>query len=487
MRNGTELPPRWEERPLGDLFDVLDSRRVPVNARERATRQGNIPYYGATGQVGWIDDFLYDEELVLLGEDGAPFLEGLKPKAYIIRGKTWVNNHAHVLRALGGTPSSFWKSQLDQVQYRPYVSGTTRLKLPQAPMRAIPLRVPPVDEQWRIAEAVDSYFTRLDDAEATLERVKRNLVRYRASVLQAAVEGRLVPTEAELSRADGRPFEHASAFLKRLAASRSQSRGDKVTDSSTSAPSHGAPLPDGWCWATVDELSQDIRYGTSARSSRLEESAIPVLRMGNIAAGVLRFNNLKFLPSVHPEFPELLLRPGDLLFNRTNSPELVGKSAVFHGYSSRCSFASYLIRVRLLAEVNPDYLACFLNSHSGRRWIAAVVSQQVGQANVNGSKLKACVFPLPPADEQIRIVAEIDRLISGASALEHAVELGLRRVRTLRGSILQVAFQGRLVDQDPTDEPASVLLDRIRTERAKAASSPETPLRRSRPRKAVKK
>ena len=83
--------------------ECMDSFRKPVNATERASREGEIPYYGATGQVGWIDDYLTDEELVLLGEDGAPFLDPLKDKAYLITGKAWVNNHAHILRSYYGS------------------------------------------------------------------------------------------------------------------------------------------------------------------------------------------------------------------------------------------------------------------------------------------------------------------------------------------------------------------------------------------------
>src|SRR3990172_1788363 len=94
------LPEGWVVSRLEDVVDILDSQRIPVNAKERENRKGKITYYGATGQVGWIDDYLFDEELVLLGEDGAPFLDADKQKAYIIRGKSWVNNHAHVLRAI---------------------------------------------------------------------------------------------------------------------------------------------------------------------------------------------------------------------------------------------------------------------------------------------------------------------------------------------------------------------------------------------------
>src|SRR6266576_2749872 len=129
------LPNGWSTAYLGEVFDILDHLRKPINAAERASRRGNVPYYGATGQVGWIDGFLFDEELILLGEDGAPFLESNKAKAYVIRGRSWVNNHAHVLRALSSLPSSFWKNQLDTVLYAPFVSGTTRLKLPKGRMK----------------------------------------------------------------------------------------------------------------------------------------------------------------------------------------------------------------------------------------------------------------------------------------------------------------------------------------------------------------
>jgi len=91
----------WETKPLGSVVEVLDGKRIPVKASDRAARQGDVPYYGATGQAGWIDEPIFNESLVLLGEDGAPFFDPYKPKAYFVDGPAWVNNHAHVLRATG--------------------------------------------------------------------------------------------------------------------------------------------------------------------------------------------------------------------------------------------------------------------------------------------------------------------------------------------------------------------------------------------------
>lgn len=521
----SSAPTSWPVAALEDLFEILDYLRVPVNSTERSQRQGSVPYYGATGQVGWIDAHIFNQELVLLGEDGAPFLQGDRRKAYVVKGKSWVNNHAHVLRALGQTPSRFWKYQLDQVDYRPFVSGTTRLKLSQAPMRRIPLSVPPKGEQQRIADALDSYFSRLDDAIATLERVERTLKRYRASVLKAAVEGRLVPTEAALARAEGRDFEPASALLERVlverrrrweaqaweaeiakarekaakaardAAGRPWKRGDAfeagelegigAAEYGRYLPKNdrwkakyvepvgldvsGLPaLPEGWCWATVDMLSHDARYGSSARCSPDLIEGVPVLRMGNIADGRLDFDRLKYLPADHDEFPELLLEAGDLLFNRTNSAELVGKTAVFERSHTPTSFASYLIRVRFCDGVDPQFVSASLNSPFGRGWVASVVSQQVGQANVNGTKLKNFAVPLPPAVEQERIADEIDRLHLLSASLALDTERNLKRCKRLRQSILKWAFEGKLADQDPNDEPAAALLARIKAERAAA-------------------
>jgi len=223
-------------------------------------------------------------------------------------------------------------------------------------------------------------------------------------------------------------------------------------------------LPDGWVWATVDQVSMEVDYGSSAKCTELK-GGVPVLRMGNIVEGTLTFDDLKYLPNDHREFPKLLLRLGDLLFNRTNSAELVGKTAVYKGFPERCSFASYLIRVRL-CEVWPDYVSAYINSVFGRRWVASVVSQQVGQANVNGSKLKALAFPLPPLVEQEMIVRRMGEALERADDVSQRVHEELGRSSALRQSILKDAFSGKLVPQEPSDEPAAELLARIRAQRS---------------------
>ena len=141
-----QLPIGWTIVPLHEVCDILDSKREPINSKEREKRveraKALFPYYGATGQVGVIDDYILDGEFLLLGEDGAPFLDQFAKKAYQVSGKIWVNNHAHILKPQINLP--YMLRYLNAINYRPYVTGTTRLKLTQEAMRNIPVLVPPI-------------------------------------------------------------------------------------------------------------------------------------------------------------------------------------------------------------------------------------------------------------------------------------------------------------------------------------------------------
>jgi type I restriction enzyme S subunit len=336
----------------------------------------------------------------------------------------------------------------------------------------VPFPVPPFVEQRRIIAKIEELFSDLDAGVAALKRAKANLKRYRAAVLKAAVEGKLT----EQWRAQHPNTEPASKLLTRVLTERRQeweadqlakfaaagkqppnNWRDKYVEPAPRTPTGRQELPHGWCWVSVEQVCEFARYGTSAKTNT-DASGVPVLRMGNIVDGSLDFAELKYLPFDHEDFPFLLLKRGDLLFNRTNSAELVGKSAVYYGNPNPCSYASYLIAVRCISGCDSRFLCAFLNSVHGRRWVKSVVSQQVGQANVNGTKLQALSIPLPPVCEQARIVEEIAETISQIEAAEIAIDEGLLRATRLRQSILKQAFEGKLVSQDPTDETALALI-----------------------------
>lgn len=170
------FPNEWVSTKLGIVVEILDSMRIPVNNSERSARvKGKLagdlfPYYGATGEVGKIDGYIFDEELVALGEDGVPFFDHQKNKAYLLTGKTWVNNHAHVLKGWpNGLNNRFLLHYLNQFDYQGYVNGGTRLKLTQANMRKIPVPLPPLAEQKVIADKLETLLAQVETIKAHLE------------------------------------------------------------------------------------------------------------------------------------------------------------------------------------------------------------------------------------------------------------------------------------------------------------------------------
>ena len=367
----------------------------------------------------------------------------------------------------------------------PRLPLTYQISLQAASLKSLSVSRPS-PEQRRIVAEIEKQFTRLDASVAALKRVQANLKRYRASVLKAACKGKLVPIEAELARSEGRDYEPADQLLERILSERralreaQEKRGRKYKEPVASDTSALSELPEGWVWATLDQVSYRIQYGTSSKASS-DATGIPVLRMGNIQDGDLDLSNLKYLSAQDVDVQKTLLEHGDLLFNRTNSAELVGKCAVFKGAPSRACFASYLIRVSFEGFL-PEFACAYINSEHGRRYISQVRNQQVGQANVNGTKLAAMPIPVAPLGEQRRIVAEVERRLSVAQKAEVSIEANLRRVERLRQSILKQAFSGKLVPQDPGDESASALLERIRVER-EAAHAAAKNSRQTRPRR----
>ena len=197
----------WDFKKLPEVCVILDKYREPINNNERTARiEGKtkdelFPYFGATGQVGYIDDYLLDGEYVLLGEDGAPFLEAFKSPAYLVSGKIWVNNHAHILKAK--KLNKFLLYYLSQIDYRDYVSGTTRLKLTQTSMKNIEVPDPPLPTQHRIVEKIEELFSELDNGVENLKKALKQLKTYRQAVLKDAFEGKL--TKEWREQQDGLP------------------------------------------------------------------------------------------------------------------------------------------------------------------------------------------------------------------------------------------------------------------------------------------
>lgn len=188
-----KLPLAWRATPVRYATTCLDGRRVPLNGDERGRRQGEFPYWGANGVVDAIDDFIFDEPLVLLGEDGAPFFDKSKSVAFFVTGRIWVNNHIHVLRPEPDFEPRFVAYALNATDYTPWIEGSTRDKLTQDKMGSILLPTPPLAEQQSIANFLDKESTRIDGLVAAKQRLLDLLAEKRKAIIATAVTRGLDP------------------------------------------------------------------------------------------------------------------------------------------------------------------------------------------------------------------------------------------------------------------------------------------------------
>jgi type I restriction enzyme, S subunit len=320
----------------------------------------------------------------------------------------------------------FLKSPFIQRQALNAIVGVGRANVSLTNLSEFEIPLPPLPEQHRIVAKIEELFSDIDDGIASLKKAQGQLKTYRQAVLKYAFEGKLTNKNVK----DGE-------------------------------------LPEGWKWLKLGDVIENMQYGTSDKSND-KAADIPVIRMGNIQDGKLDFNNLKYFYKTYPEVDKYLLDDGDVLFNRTNSAELVGKSAIYKKQYPRAIFASYLIRIKVKKKsLNPNFLNYYINSIFGKNYIKSVVSQNVGQANVNGTKLKGLPIPVSSLQEQSLIVQEIEVRLSDCDNMEKTIEQSLLQAELLKQSVLKKAFEGKLVPQNPDDEPAEKLLERIKTEKAK--------------------
>jgi type I restriction enzyme S subunit len=296
-------------------------------------------------------------------------------------------------------------------------------------LQSFEIELPPLEVQRAIASLSASVDGPKASAVAHILTARTTIERFRQSVLTAACTGRLT--------ADWRVNNPGAAI--ELPETPRRVRGDRA---SVPLSIDNPELPSSYKLTTIGDAAQILEYGTS-RKSDPDSTGIPVIRMGNIQNGELVLSDLKYC-SLDSEIKRLMLRKGDLLFNRTNSPELVGKSAVFTG-SVPMTFASYLIRVRFMDNViEPEFAGYWINSAWGRLWAREVKTDGVSQSNINGTKLGSMPLPLPPFEEQKEIVSRTKELLATADSLLARVKSAENRLNISSEALLNKAFRGEL-------------------------------------------
>ena len=378
---------KWEWVALEDAVEICDYLRKPVNSKERAQRVANkredelYPYYGATGQVGYIDSYLSDGEYVLLGEDGAPFLDPFAKKAYLIKGKGWVNNHAHVLKSK--LNNKFLCYYLNQVDYNGLVTGTTRYKLTQAAMKRILVPTPDLVEQERIVSKIEELFSRLDASVAELKTAKEKLKVYRQAVLKEA-------------------FRCAESFVP----------FGNITDARLGKM-----------------LDKEKNTGTPQR----------YLRNINVRWFNFDLSDLLEMRIGLDEIEKYSIQYGDLVICEGGEP---GRCAVWEEQEP-IFYQKALHRVRFTDGSNPKFYMYYLwfAAQTGqlKRFFTGT-----GIKHLTGQSLVKVPVPSADKNTQDHAVSEIEFRLSVCDSIEQTVDTSLQKAEALRQSILKQAFEGRL-------------------------------------------
>lgn len=393
-------PTDWSTVALGTLVGILDHKRVPVSAHERASRPGSVPYFGATGQVGWIDRPLFEEPLLLLGEDGVQFFDRDKPKAYLIDGPSWVNNHAHVLRPHSDVVDRrFLRYYLDNVDYHGLANGTTRLKLTKSAMCRIPIHLPHLDEQHRIVEILEDHLSRLEAAAGYISDAHRHIDLLRASTL-------------------------ASIWDESLAL--------------------GPP-------GTVSELGPVITGSTPRdRALRGEEPQLPFVTPGDVSKG-------QKIEAVARSVPEDAHARSRVLRSAAVIAVCIGATLGKIGWTDSPVATNQQINAVLVGENSAPFVALLMASpafQSQMRDMASATTMPILSKRLF-SKLN---MPLPRPEHQQRLLEKAESVLVAGARASAASEASERKRVVLRRALLAAAFSGRLTGHstDNVEELAGV-------------------------------
>lgn len=378
------LCPSWPNKPLGEVVDFLDHLRRPITARDR--KPGPYPYYGANGQQDSVAGFIFDEPLILMAEDGGYFDNPSRAIAYRVEGKCWVNNHAHVLRPKPGVDIGFLCRQLEKYDVTRFINGATRQKLNKSIASEIPITLPPLVEQKRIAAILD----------------KADAIRHKR---QQAIK-------------------HADDFLR---ATFLDMFGDPVTN------------PKGWDVVNCEETCERITVGIVVRpASYYKSKGVPALRSLNVRANKVTTENLVYFAQEDNETKLAKTRvwQDDLLLVRSGQP---GTAAVVPKELDGVNAIDILIATPNRAKVDPLYLCFYFNSGRGKQMVLGEQRGQI-QKHLNVGSLNAAPILLPP----LQLQKDFSRCVRKMEDIKKQQTIGSDDLTKLFNSLTQRAFRGEL-------------------------------------------
>lgn len=410
-----EIPEHWGISKAGYLTVCLDGKRIPLNGEERSHRKGNIPYWGANGIVDYIDEYLFDEEVVLVGEDGAPFFEKYKNVSFVVNGKIWVNNHAHILRTSSKLDSRFLSYSFNQTDWYLYITGSTRDKLTQSDMNRVLLRFPPLQEQQTIANFLDNATAKIDTLIQKQERLIELLKEKRQALISHTVTKGLNP--------DVKMKDSGVEWL--------------------------GEIPEHWNLSKL-RFNFSFAKGLTITKANLKDEGIPCVNYGEIHSKYgfevsAQKDKLKCVDEEYLNSSKIsLLSEGDFIFADTsediegagNFTHLIGESQVFAGYHT-------VIARQSNEEHNFRFFAYLFDSIAFRTQIRLAV-KGVKVFSITQFILKDSIIWFPDAPEQKQIAQYLDEKTSKIDTLTNKATKAIELLKERRTALISAVVTGKI-------------------------------------------
>lgn len=475
MMESGSLPPGWAATTLDKLTQErgrsIDPRRAPGSTFELYSVPSfdeGAPETVAGSEVGSSKQLVASGSVILCKIN--PRINRswiVKPKGAHeqIASTEWI-----VFPPNGAFVADYLRYFLQQQGLRNFLAanvsgvGGSLMRVKPSTLKGYPLPLAPIPEQQRIVEKIETLFAELDKGEEAVREVQKLLARYRQSMLKAAVTGELT---ADWRAANGPPKETGEELLARVLKQRRESwqgRG-RYKEPKEQNGKELPDLPDGWAWVTVDQLLRsDLSNGRSVPDA---EEGFPVLRLTALKQGLIDLKERKIGAWDAESASNYLVHQHDVLVSRGNgSKRLVGLGGIVAECPDGIAYPDTMIRIPPLLEfVLPDWFIQIWNSPFMRAQIEAAAKTTAGIYKINQGDIRAFAIPLPPLEEQNAVAALVEEGLSQTKVTENWCKTELKRSTALRQSILKDAFSGNLIPQDPSDEPAEELLERVRTER----------------------
>ena len=391
-----EVPQGWVWTTLESCTINRDNERIPVASAIRSKQQHKkYDYYGAAGIIDKVDNYIFNERLLLVGEDGANLLSRAKNNAFFAEGKFWVNNHAHILDSYPKKVLDFVAIVINSMNLEMYISGSAQPKLSQDNLNRIPIPLPPLAEQQRIVAEIERWFSLIDTIEQGKENLQNTIKQTKNKILDLAIHGKLVPQDPS--------DEPASELLKRI-----NPKAQITCDNE-----HSEKLPKGWYLSTLGDCFKWGSGGTPESTVKAYyEGNIPWLVIGDLNDSIVTFASKHISQLGIYNSSAKVLTKGTLLMAMYGS---IGKL----GIAGMELATNQVIAYAKPNEINTYYLFYYLLANRDNFYM---LGKGGTQKNISQTLIKSYPFLLPPLAEQKRIVLKIEELFSIIDTVEQTLQ-----------------------------------------------------------------